>query len=118
LKRLLEEHGIPFDRIKIEITESSIFADREKSKAFFNTIHQLGMDIALDDSYLVEGKSPFLANLTATVHDLGMKVVAEGIETKDQYRLAVAIGIDQIQGYYFDRPLPAREALSSDYSDR
>lgn len=145
LKDLLEKNDIPYDRIKIEITESSIFADREKSREFFNTIHQLGMDIALDDfgtgyssltamarlpvdfvkfdkslidSYLVEGKGPFLANLTATIHDLGRKIVAEGIETSDQYRLAVSIGIDQIQGYYFDRPLPGREALASDYSDR
>lgn len=142
---LLDEHGIPNDRIKIEITERGVFADQERSIEFFQTTRAMGIEVALDDfgtgyssitaisklpvdyvkldkslidDYLVEGRAAFLENLTAIVHDLGKKVVAEGVETEDQYQLARRIGIDQIQGYYFDRPLPPDQAIRVCYEER
>ena len=75
-------------------------------------------DKSLIDTYLVPGKSDFIANLTALVHESGKQIVAEGVETKEQYDLAVTIGIDQIQGYYFDKPLPADQAMEADYASR
>lgn len=140
---LLREHGIPSDRIKIEITERSVFADQERSVEFFETTHAMGIQVALDDfgtgyssitaisqlpvdyvkfdkslidNYLVEGRLVFLDSLTAIIHDAHKKVVAEGVETKEQYLLAQKIGIDQIQGYYFDKPLPADEAIAVEYA--
>lgn len=142
---LLRERGIPSDRIKIEITERSVFADQERSEEFFRAMHAMGIRVALDDfgtgyssitsvsqlpvddikfdkslidNYLVEGRLTFLENLTALVHDMGKKVIAEGVETSDQYQLVKQIGIDQIQGYYFDKPLPANRAISVEYSSR
>ena len=145
LQELLKKYEIPEDRIKIEITERSVFSDKERSTEFFHNIHAMGMDLALDDygtgyssitsmtqlpvdfikfdkslidTYLVPGKSDFIANLTALVHESGKQIVAEGVETKEQYDLAVTIGIDQIQGYYFDKPLPADQAMEADYASR
>lgn len=142
LASLLDEQGVPHDRVKIEITERSVFSDRDRADAFFEQIHQMGMQIALDDfgtgyssiiamsalpvdfvkfdksladEYLVPDRLTFLADLTAIVHDLGKQVVAEGVETSEQFRLACQIGIDQIQGYYFDRPLPADKAIDAHY---
>ena len=42
---------------------------------------------------------------------IGMQVVAEGVETKDQMEEVIEFGVDQIQGYYFSKPLPSEEAL-------
>lgn len=135
---LLQRYDIPADRIKIEITECSVFADQERSAEFFREVHDMGMDIALDDfgtgyssltamkqlpvdfvkfdkslidEYLLPGKVTFLANLAAIVHDLGRQIVAEGVETEAQYQLARELGLDQIQGYYFAKPLPGEKAM-------
>ena len=137
LAELLCKYDIPTNKVKVEITETSVFSDRERSDEFFAEADRMGILLALDDygtgyssitavtnmpvtfvkfdkslidEYLVEGRLPFLDNLTAIVHDLGKKVIAEGVETKEQYLLAKQIGIDQIQGYYFGRPVPADEA--------
>ena len=43
------------------------------------------------------------------VHDMDMKVVSEGVETREQYDAMVKLGIDYIQGYYFSKPIPVSE---------
>ena len=68
-------------------------------------------DKSLIDEYLLPGKVTFLANLAAIVHDLGRQIVAEGVETEAQYQLARELGLDQIQGYYFAKPLPGEKAM-------
>jgi EAL domain-containing protein (putative c-di-GMP-specific phosphodiesterase class I) len=42
-------------------------------------------------------------------HDLGLKVVAEGVENRDVWHRLIALGCDTVQGYYISRPLPAPE---------
>ena len=52
--------------------------------------------------------------MISLAHSLGLKAIAEGVETEDQLQLLLAEGCDEIQGYYFSRPLPepaAREML-------
>ncbi|NOU74994.1 EAL domain-containing protein [Paenibacillus sp. LMG 31458] len=51
---------------------------------------------------------PFIA----LAHSLGLEVVAEGMETEQQYAFLDALGCDHIQGYYFNRPMLAKEAAS------
>ena len=42
-------------------------------------------------------------------HKLNLKVVAEGVETKDDLNLCIKLGVCKIQGFYFDKPLPTKE---------
>ena len=50
-----------------------------------------------------------MKNLSRTFKELGMKVVAEGVETEEQRKLVVDFGVDQIQGYYYAKPMPEEE---------
>ena len=50
-------------------------------------------------------------NIINAFKGLGMQVVAEGVETKEQLDAVIDFGVDQIQGYYFSKPLPSDEAL-------
>ena len=45
------------------------------------------------------------------IHGMGMKIVAEGIETEEQYKKMEEINIDYVQGFYFSKPLPEQEFL-------
>jgi len=138
LQELLDRNDIPHDRIQIEITESQSFGHNSASRAFFDKVQSMGMHLALDDfgngystigalnsfpvkyvkldksvndTYLQEGKESYIKHIVDLAHDLGKSLVAEGVETEVQFRLARQLGIDQIQGYYFSRPLPPDEAI-------
>jgi EAL domain-containing protein (putative c-di-GMP-specific phosphodiesterase class I) len=43
------------------------------------------------------------------VHDMGLRIVSEGVETQEQFRAIVDFGVDYVQGYYFSKPLPQDE---------
>ena len=51
-------------------------------------------------------------DLISMAHHLGRSLVAEGVETKEQYEILKKQGCDYIQGYYFSRPIPADEAIA------
>ena len=64
-------------------------------------------------SYFKNEKAKLVLNATMRmVHDMGLKVVSEGVETKEQLDMLVELGIDYIQGYYFSKPLPADEFMA------
>ena len=121
--------------LELEITESMVMDDVQHSTASLHALREMGITIAIDDfgtgfsslSYL--GKLPvdtlkidrsFILNmasgpqgvaLVSTIinlgHSLGLKVVAEGVETEDQSRHLALLGCDQIQGYLLSKPVPA-----------
>ncbi len=130
--RLLAEHGLPANRVVLEVTESAIIPDPERAAAIVRRLVDLGVDIALDDfgtgwssmSRLLElpiaalkVDRSFVADLphgpgaaivqatTGLGHELGMFVVAEGIETAEQLARTVEIGCDVGQGYLMSVPL-------------
>lgn len=135
IEQNLNEIEIPPEDIEIEITENILMNNTESTVATLNRIRKLGIFIALDDfgtgysslSYLssfqvntikidrsfvtgcVENRSNLIIikAIIAIGHSLGMKIVAEGIETAEELALLQHLGVDEAQGYYFSPPIPA-----------
>ncbi len=137
LKRIIIETGVNTRFVELEITESILMKDLEKSIKLLMEIRDLGINIALDDfgtgysslSYLkqlpintLKIDKSFIDNIVSNEREkaivdgiiqlaqkIDLDVIAEGVETKDQIKLLQSIGCNQIQGYYFSKPLPADE---------
>lgn len=133
-KRYLEEYGVDPSVIEFELTERSIIEDEKRVLSVLNKIKKEGIKISLDDygsghnslNYLVNSSFPFdyikidkmfidnidkkqnevlIEGIIDTAHVLGIEVIAEGVETKEQVDILKKIGCDIIQGYYYCKPL-------------
>lgn len=130
----LAEHDLPPDALLIEITESTMFLDRQRTRMIMQTFREMGITIAIDDfgtgysslGYLKELPVDILkvdrtfingiphdedsCTLThaiiAMARSLKLRVVAEGIETPEQLDFVRNAGCGKAQGYLFSRPLP------------
>lgn len=69
------------------------------------------LDKSIVDIYLLPGKDHFVQNVIRLVHDLGKKIIIEGVETQDQVRRLKELGADIIQGYYYSKPIPPESAI-------
>ena len=70
------------------------------------------LDMNMTQSYFTDLKARFVVHATIQLaHELDLFVVAEGVETKEQLDEMIALGVDYIQGFYFSKPLPAKEYL-------
>lgn len=126
-------------RINLEITESASLRAKRILISNMERMIEYGIHFSLDDfgtgqsnlNYIVdmpvkivkfdrEMIQTYFANDRAQyvmdaamhmIHGMGMKIVAEGIETEEQYKKMEEIKIDYIQGYYFSKPLPEQEFL-------
>jgi len=146
VKRILEESGIRGENLELEVTESCILADIEQSARRMADLRKLGVRIAIDDfgvgysplAYLHRlpldkikvdrsfvrqiaqpgGTLPVVHTITVLAHHRGLQVVAEGVETEEEFELVHAARCDLVQGYYVGLPLSAEEisALLSDKS--
>ena len=124
--------------LELELTESLSMGDPVGSIALMQRLRAIGINMAIDDfgtgysnlSYLkrfpvdrLKIDKSFTSGLatnpedhaivTAVIslaHSLGLKAIAEGVETEDQLQLLLAEGCDEIQGYYFSKPLPEAAA--------
>ncbi|HEX3250639.1 MAG TPA: EAL domain-containing protein [Pyrinomonadaceae bacterium] len=133
--RILEETGLPPKYLELELTESSIMQDAEFAAGMLNRLKSMGINISIDDfgtgfSSLASLKRlpidalkidrSFVRDVTSDPDDaalvnaiimlarnLRLKVIAEGVETEDQLRLLQLLRCDEIQGYFFSKPLPA-----------
>ncbi|MGC8462077.1 MAG: EAL domain-containing protein [Acidimicrobiales bacterium] len=134
---LLESSGVAPERLVLEVTESTILSDPDAAAALVSDLRRLGVAFALDDfgtgysslsslaqlrpsllkvdrSFVskVPGTPQASAMLRAVVslgHELGMAVVAEGIETAAQLEVVEGLGCDFGQGYLFAPALPGDE---------
>ncbi|MDG6109242.1 EAL domain-containing protein [Dactylosporangium aurantiacum] len=135
---VLADTGLPAERLCLEMTESVLMNDTEENLAVLLSLKQIGVKLAIDDfgtgysslAYLrrfpvdtlkidrsfverIGGATPDAALARTIVQlgqSLGMATVAEGIEQYAQFLALRRMGCDVGQGYYFSRPLPAREA--------
>lgn len=133
--QLLKVWAVPPERIVLEITESALMVDPASSTKVIARLDALGVGLSIDDYGTGYSSLSFLRQLPldelkidksfvlhmdtdandevivrSTVdlaHNLGFKVVAEGVETQAVLEKLGAIGCDSIQGYYISKPLPA-----------
>ena len=64
-------------------------------------------------AYFENGKAKYVMDAAMhMIHGMELKIVSEGIETKEQYETMKELGISYIQGYYFSKPLPESEFLN------
>ena len=136
----LAESGLQVDSLELEITESMVMENPDIVIQLLGKIHERGIHIALDDfgtghsslAYLkrfpinclkvdrafikdTPGNADDVAitkTIIAMAKSLGLSTVAEGVETAEQLNLLRSMECDQIQGYFFSRPLPADEFLA------
>jgi len=136
---VLVETGLPVNSLELEITESMVMDDPEKVVLLLRAIHQRGIHLALDDfgtghsslAYLKKfpidcvkidrafikdtpenGDDVAIARtIVAMANALDLSTVAEGVETVEQLELLKEMGCNQIQGFFFSRPLSANDFL-------
>jgi PAS domain S-box-containing protein len=134
LEEIMRDTGMDPGWLELEITESLLMNDVESTIARLNKIKDLGLRISIDDfgtgysslSYLKRfpistlkidrsfineaptnaGDKAIVTAVITLAHSLGLHVVAEGVEELDQLTLLKGLGCDEIQGYYYSRPLP------------
>ncbi|OIR10761.1 cyclic di-GMP phosphodiesterase Gmr [mine drainage metagenome] len=137
---ILDEAGLPHEYLELELTEAVAMDDPQAAVEMMDKLHALGIRMSIDDfgtgysslSYLKRFKVYKLKIDQSFVHDitddpddkaivaaiinmassLGMQTIAEGVETAGQLAFLRLQGCDEVQGYYFSKPLPADQFTS------
>ena len=133
LQLMLDEAGLGFEALQGEITENTLLHDKENLLPILLKFSQSGLALALDDfgtgyasvthlaqlplqmvkldrSYVSSAcddarMANIVQHLIALAQSLNLRVIAEGVETQAQYDLLRKSGCDEVQGYFFSRPL-------------
>ena len=140
IAQALEDEGLPPELLEMEVTESCLIADPDRSAEVLGRINETGVRISIDDfgtgysslSLLkrlpvdsIKIDQSFIGNLIndpndmviveSTIklaHGLGLEVIAEGVEDEQTLELLDRYGCGQAQGFYIARPLPALGLMS------
>ena len=132
--------GLPAELLELEITESSVMENPQEAVLILERLGRMGVTLAIDDfgtgysslAYLklfpidhLKIDRSFVADIEtdlndraiafgtiALAHSLGLRVIAEGVETQDQLDLLRSNGCDEVQGYLFSKPLTSAAAFS------
>jgi diguanylate cyclase (GGDEF)-like protein len=133
--RALRMAGIPGRSLELELTESAALESLELTVQVIQSLRALGVTCSIDDfgtgycglsylnrlpidtlkidrSFITElsgGSDTIVTAVIALGHSLGLKVIAEGVETADQLAYLASRGCDEMQGYLFSKPVPADE---------
>jgi EAL domain-containing protein (putative c-di-GMP-specific phosphodiesterase class I)/PAS domain-containing protein len=138
LGRTLEKSHFPANQLELEITESALIANPELTIGYLKQWKEMGVRIAMDDFGTGYSSLSYLSRLpvdclkldqslihrmtqdvkTAAVTrlivsmgaELGIDVVAEGVETERQLKMLTDLNCPRVQGYLFGRPMPAKQA--------
>jgi diguanylate cyclase (GGDEF)-like protein/PAS domain S-box-containing protein len=134
---ILAATGVAAGHLELEITESAVMHDAPRLLEMLNELKWLGLRISIDDfgtgysslAYLRRfpvdhlkidrsfvsdlahsaGDSTIVRSIVALGHSLGLRVVAEGVESAEQLELLQQIHCDEVQGFHLGRPMPAAE---------
>ncbi|MFA5909099.1 MAG: EAL domain-containing protein [Vicinamibacterales bacterium] len=136
VSELLDGYGTPPGSLMLEITENMVMSDPDGAARCLHQLHEMGVNLAIDDfgrgysslSYLrqlpvdqlkidrsfqiglASGEDETLVRcMIDLAHNLGMMVVAEGVETEGVYQQLVGMGCDAVQGFFINRPAPAAD---------
>ena len=137
IKRLLEQRGVPTTSLELELTEDTILSDPKRARDVLARLDAMGIWLAIDDfgtgysslAYLkrlpvttlkvdrafvtaMKEQEEDAAIVTSTIalgRNLGLRVVAEGVETESVMDELRRLGCDLVQGYHVSRPVPAAE---------
>ncbi|OJX81135.1 MAG: hypothetical protein BGO92_08700 [Magnetospirillum sp. 64-120] len=138
VRKMLTESGIPSHRLELELTETTVMEDADSAQRIITDIARLGVKLAVDDfgtgySSLArlkrfpvgklkidrsfvgdlaedESDAAIARAIISMGHAMGLKVVAEGVETQEQFDILSQAGCDAVQGFLFSRPVPADQA--------
>ncbi|WIT13939.1 EAL domain-containing protein [Paucibacter sediminis] len=139
IAELLRQHGVAPRWLCLEITESAAMLRPQHTQAQLLRLRELGLDLSIDDfgtghsslSYLHRlpvtelkidrsfvlalqtGSLPIVKATLQMAHSLGLRTVAEGVETEQQRECLVACGVEQLQGFLIARPMPAQDLLAA-----
>lgn len=139
LSNIIEEYQVNTDQLELEVTETVAMSNPQLSIKHLYDLHQLGLKIAIDDfgtgysslAYLNqlpvqllkldrafvqdieidENNAAISEGAIKLAHSLGLKVVAEGIETEQQKLKLDTMGCDFYQGYFYGKPVPVEQIL-------
>ena len=137
---IVEETGLPWHALELEITESILMSNLPETLSALEELTSLGAAIVLDDfgkeysslgyikkmpiaaikidrSFISdlpddEDDAAIVQTILTMARNLELRVVAEGVETSEQLWLLTNLGCREFQGFYFSRPLPAAEMTS------
>jgi diguanylate cyclase (GGDEF)-like protein len=135
--RMVHERGLPASALMLEITEDFLIRDRERAHAVLTRLRQAGIQIAVDDfgtgysslSYLRDlpidelkldrsfvlpmsddvRAASLVASTIGLAHSLGLRMVAEGVETGAAFDELARYGCDDAQGFFMSKPVPAED---------
>jgi EAL domain-containing protein (putative c-di-GMP-specific phosphodiesterase class I) len=136
---LLAEHDIPGEAFEVEITENVIMKDIDSVVKKLTMLSKHGIQVSIDDfgtgysslaylqklpintikidrSFVLDmrpdnGQTSIVNAIIAMANGLGMKLIAEGVETEDQLKQLSALGCTRIQGFLVSKPMPSAELL-------
>ena len=140
LGAILLRHGVQATSLCLEITESAIMDDPLRAEAMLNRLSEQGFKLSIDDfgtgysslaylrrlpvqelkidkSFVMgmqagEGDAQIVHSTIDLAHNLGLSVVAEGVENADILERLRTLNCDEAQGYHISRPMPAKDFLA------
>lgn len=138
VEQLLNKHNIAPWRLHLEVTETFFHQAQHGVKETISRLHLLGVKISIDDfgtgysslsviqnlnidyvkidrafvANIFEKGQSIVAAVMTIAHGLNFQVVAEGVETPEQAAQLAKLGVHFMQGYYFSKPVPVKQALA------
>ena len=145
IPRLLERTGVPAHLLELEITESMLMLDPARAKVTLDRLSAIGLSLSVDDfgtgysslanlkrlpvdgikidkSFVIDmphdaSDAAIVRSTIDLAHNLGLRVVAEGVESHEAWRRLEDLGCDLAQGFHVSRPIPA-EAMTRLLAER